>query len=383
MLAIVIGLSVFLAYGTTATVSRRIGAGDRAGALAGGLDGLALGLIIGLAAVLVLVPGAPVILAWYGGTPEVTALGVQYLRIVALGLPAQMLMLASTGVLRGLQDTRTPLRVVVTVNLLNIALNVVLVLGWGFGIQGAAAGTAISQWVGALIMAGLVLRGARREGVALRPHPTGVLAAARLGGWLVVRNGSLQAALALTTVTAASLGTVALAAHQVVAAVWALVAHGLDAFAIAAQAMVGLRLGGGHTAAARGVLRRVLAWGAGFGAVTGVLLVLVRTPLAGLFGTDGAVQDAAAAALLVVALAAPIGAVAFQFDGILIGAGDARFLAIAGLVTTAVYAPFVLAVMATDAGLTWLWAAYAGWLGCRSIALAWRTRGTAWMRTGA
>lgn len=378
-----IGLSVFLAYGTTATVSRRIGAGDRAGALAGGLDGLALGLIIGVAAAVVLIPAAPVVLSWYGGTPEVTAFGVQYLRIVALGLPAQMLMLASTGVLRGLQDTRTPLRVVVGINLLNIALNVMLVLGLGLGIQGAAAGTAVSQWVGASVMAGLVLRGAAREGIGLRPRPAGVLAAARLGGWLVLRNGSLQAALALTTVTAASLGTVALAAHQVVATVWALVAHGLDAFAIAAQAMVGLRLGGGDTAAARGVLRRVLAWGVGFGAVIGVALALTRTPLARLFGTDAAVQDAAAAALLVLALAAPLGAIAFQFDGILIGAGDARFLALAGIATTAVYAPFALVVMSTGAGLVWLWAAYAVWLAARSTALGWRTRGTTWMRTGA
>lgn len=383
VLGIVIGLSVFLAYGTTATVSRRLGAGDRSGALAGGLDGLALGLILGVAAALVLVPGAPVILGWYGGTPEVTELGAQYLRIVALGLPAQMLMLASTGVLRGLQDTRTPLRVVVTINLLNIALNLLLVLVLGLGVQGAAAGTAASQWVGALIMAGLVVRGARREGVPLRPNPAGVLDAARLGGWLVLRNGTLQAALALTTVTAASLGTVALAAHQVVAALWSLVTYGLDAFAIAAQALVGLRLGAGNREEARGVLARVLAWGVGFGVVIGIVLALARGPLSGLFGAEASVQDAAAAALLVLAVAAPIGAIAFQLDGILIGAGDARFLAIAGIVTTLVYAPFAFAVMATGAGLTWLWAAYAVWLVARCLALGARTRGTGWMRTGA
>ncbi|MFT3875279.1 MAG: MATE family efflux transporter [Propioniciclava sp.] len=383
VLGIVVGLSVFLAYGTTATVSRRLGAGDRAGALAGGLDGLVLGIILGALAAAVLVPGAPVILGWYGGAPDVTAFGAQYLRIVALGLPAQMLMLASTGVLRGLQDTRTPLRVVVTINLLNIAFNLVLVLGLGFGIEGAAAGTATSQWVGALIMAGLVLRGARREGVGLRPRPAGVLVAARMGGWLVLRNGTLQAALALTTVTAASLGTVALAAHQVVAAAWSLMTYGLDAFAIAAQALVGLRLGAGDRGAARGVLARVLAWGVGFGVVIGIVLALARVPVAGLFGTQTAVQEVAAAALLMLAAAAPIGAIAFQLDGILIGAGDARFLALAGVVTTLVYAPFALAVMATGAGLAWLWGAYTVWLFARGVALGVRTRGTGWMRTGA
>lgn len=383
VLGIVVGLSVFLAYGTTATVARRIGAGDRAGALAGGLDGIALGLGLGVLAAVVLVPFAPQILGWYGASPQVTGYGVAYLRIVALGLPAQLVILASTGVLRGLQDTRTPLRVVVTINLLNIALNVFLVLGLGWGIEGAAAGTAFAQWVGAAVLVGVVIRGARRAGVPLRPHPVGILGAARLGGWLVVRNASLQAALALTTVTAASLGTVALAGHQVVVTLWAVVCYALDAFAIAAQAMVGLRLGGGDVAGARGILRRVLAWGVGFGLVMGLALAAVRHPVTGLFGSDPAVQDAAASALLVLAILAPVGAIAFQLDGILIGAGDARFLALAGIATTGAYVPFALAVMHTGAGLAWLWAAYGVWLAARSAALGLRTRGEAWLRTGA
>lgn len=383
VLTLVVGLSVFLAYGTTATVSRRLGAGDRRGALAGGIDGMVLGVLIGLAVALVLVPAAPAVLGLFGAAPEPTALGASYLRVVAFGLPAQLLMLAATGVLRGLQDTRTPLRVVVTINLLNIALNVALVYGAGLGITGAALGTVVSQWVGASIMAGVVLRAARREGVGLRFAPGGVLAAARMGAWLVVRNATLQAALLLTTFTAASLGTASLAAHQVVATVWSTVTFALDAFAIAAQAMVGLRLGAGDESGARGVLGRVIAWGVGFGAVIGVLLVLARGPLAGAFTPDPAVQDAAGAALAVLAVLAPIGAIAYQLDGVLIGAGDARFLALAGVVTTAVYAPFALAVQVTGAGLVYLWIAYGVWLAARSVTLGLRTRSDGWLRLGA
>ena len=187
----------------------------------------------------------------------------------------------------------------------------------------------------------------------------------------------------LLQVAAASLGTTALAAHQVVNTLWHTVTYGVDAFAIAAQALVGLRLGAGDVRGARAVLGRVVAWGVGGGVVVGVLAVLLRGPLSGAFTPDPAVQDAAGAALLVLALIAPIGAVAFQLDGVLIGAGDARFLALAGIATTLAYAPFVGAVWATSAGLAWLWAAYGAWLAFRSVVLGLRTRSDRWLRLGA
>lgn len=379
VLGLLVGLSVFLAYGTTSVVSRRLGAGDRAGALAGGVDGIFLGVLLGAAYAVMLVPFAPAILGLYGAAPEVTALGATYLRIVALGLPAQLVILASTGVLRGLQDTRTPLRVVVTINVINVALNVTLVYGVGLGIAGAAIGTTASQWVGAALLAGAVIRGARREGVPLGFRPAGILHAAKLGGWLVIRNAALNLALLMTTFTATSLGTAALAAHQVINTLWTTVAFALDAFAIAAQALVGLRVGAGDAAGARGVLARVLAWGLGFSVVVGLLLVVLRGPLSTLFSPDPAVQALVQQTIIVLAVLAPVGAVAFQLDGVLIGAGDARFLAIAGVGATAAYAPFVATVWFTHAGLAWLWVAYGAWLIARSVLLGLRTRGTAWM----
>lgn len=379
VLGLLVGLSVFLAYGTTSVVSRRLGAGDRVGALSGGVDGIFLGVILGTLYAAVLVPLAPAILGLYGAAPDVTALGVIYLRIVACGLPAQLVILASTGVLRGLQDTRTPLRVVVTINVINVALNVILVYGVGLGIGGAALGTTVSQWVGAALLAGAVIGGARREGVALGFRPTGVLAAARLGGWLVIRNAALNLALLMTTFTATSLGTVALAAHQVINTLWTTVAFALDAFAIAAQALVGLRVGAGDAAGARSVLSRVMAWGVGFSLLVGGMLLVLRGPLSAAFSPDPDVQALVQQTIVVLAVLAPIGAVAFQLDGVLIGAGDARFLAWAGLAATAAYAPFVGTVWALQAGLPWLWAAYGAWLIARSVLLGLRTRGERWV----
>ena len=383
VLGVLVGLSIFLAYGSTATVARRLGAGDRRGALAGGLDGMVLGLLIGLALSLGLLLAGPAILALYGSTPEATGYATTYLQIVALGLPAQLVSLASTGVLRGLQDTRTPLWVAIGVNLANIALSLTLVYGFGLGIAGAAIGTVLAQSGGATVLGVTVLRGAAGHGVRFRPHLGGVLGAARSGGWLVLRAATLQAAITVTTFTAAGMGEASLAGHQVAYSLWQTMAYALDAFAIAAQALIGMRLGAGDVAGARRITGRVLAWGIGFGVVVGLALVLLRPVLIGVFSPDPGVRDVLMTTLVVLACVVPVGGVTFVLDGVLIGAGDARYLSMAGLLVTLVYTPLALAVRSTGAGLAWLWAAYGVWIAARALTLWLRARGTAWMRIGA
>lgn len=382
VVGVLVGLSIFLAYGTTATVSRRLGSGDRPGAIEGGIDGMALGALVGAVLAAALLVVAPGLLALYGSTAEATGHGVTYLRIVALGLPALLVMLAATGVLRGLQDTRTPLRVVVGINLLNIVLNLLFVYGFGWGIAGAAAGTALSQWLGAAVMGGVVLAGGRRLGVRPGLHPAGVLTAARAGGWLVVRSAVLQASITATTVAAAASGEVALAGHQVANTLWYTMVWALDAFAIAAQAMVGLRLGAGDVRGARTVLRRVLAWGVGSGVVVALTLLVARPALARAFTPDPAVHLVLDPTLVVLALVIPVGAVVFMLDGVLIGAGDARYLALANTIATAVHVPFVVAVVMSGGGLPSLWAAYGVWILARGVTLGVRARSDAWLVTG-
>ncbi|MDO5494351.1 MAG: MATE family efflux transporter [bacterium] len=383
VLGVVVGLCIFLAYGTTATVSRRLGAGDRAGAIQGGMDGMVLGAVVGVALALGLAALAGPVLSLYGATEAATAHATTYLRIVAAGVPAQLVILASTGVLRGLQDTRTPLYVVIGIATLNVALNILFVFGLSLGIGGAALGTAISQWIGAAILTAVVLRGGGREGVRLRFAPAGVLSQARLGGWLVLRSAALHAALVVTTYAAAGLGEASLAAHQAANSLWMVAVFAMDALAIAAQALVGLSLGGGDVASSRGILRRVLVWGVGFGAVLGLALVLASPVLPSAFSDDGAVHSVLRLTLPVLAVLLPVGAITYMYDGVLIGAGDARYLALAGIVSTVVYVPFALAVRGSGAGLPWLWAAYGVWLVARGITLWWRMRGEAWARTGA
>ena len=308
-----------------------------------------------------------------------------YLRIAFLGTTPLLVMLATTGVLRGLQDTRTPLVAAVVGNLLNIALNGLLVYGVGplpaLGLRGSALGSVLAQVLAAGFLLVIVSRGARAEGASLRPDLPGIRAAAHAAVALVIRTLTLRAALLVTTYGATHTGGDAdLAAHQLAMTVWTFLAFALDAIAIAAQALTGRSLGAGDVAGTRALTRRMVQWGAVSGVVTGLALAALSPVLGRAFTPDGAVLDLLVPVLLVAALGQPIAGVVFVLDGVLIGAGDGTYLAWAGIVVLAVYTP--LALLATT--LTGLWVAFSfGFMLVRAVLLVHRANGDAWLVTGA
>jgi putative MATE family efflux protein len=383
ILQTLIGVFVFLAYGTTSSVARRVGAGDRRAALAQGLDGIWLALGLGVVVSLVGLGLAAFLVGLFGPAPQAAPYAVTYLRISALGLPSMFVVLAATGVLRGLLDTRTPLAVAVAANLVNIGLNVLLVYGLGLGIAGSAWGTVLAQTGAAAALIGVVVRAARRHGAGLLPHLPGIRAAGRTGVPLVVRTLTLRAALLITTYVATAQGTVTIAAHQLAFTIWTFLTFALDALAIAAQAMTGRALGAGDLGGTHALTRRLMGWGVGSGVLFALGLVALRGPLAPLFTNDAQVQQMLVAVLVLVAVQQPVSGVVFVLDGVLIGAGDGRYLAWAGVVTLVCYAPLAYAVHRADGGLLWLWAAFGGFMLARLVTLVARERTTAWMVTGA
>ncbi|MFJ9693045.1 MATE family efflux transporter [Kitasatospora sp. NPDC101183] len=377
------GVFVFLAYATTAAVARRIGAGDRRGAVQQGVDGIWLALGLAVPVVLLTLLLAPWIASVLGASPTAAPYAVTYLRISSLGIPAMLLVLAATGVLRGLQDTRTPLVVAVAGFAANLGLNAGLVYGAGLGVAGSAWGTVLAQTGMAVVYLVVVVRGARREGASLRPVPTGIRASARAGGPLLVRTVSLRAVLMLATAVAARLGDDQVAAHQIAMTLFNFLAFALDAIAIAGQAIIGRLLGAGDVLGARGATRRMVEWGIGSGVLLGLLVVLTRPLYVPLFTPDPAVQGQLGTALLLLALTQPVAGLVFVLDGVLMGAGDGPYLARAALATLAVFAPIALAVPATGAGLAGLWWAMNLFMLVRAAFLTWRARGGRWLVTGA
>ncbi|KUG57064.1 MATE family efflux transporter [Serinicoccus chungangensis] len=382
-----VNIFVFLAYGTTAVVARRLGAGDQRGAVSAGIDGIWLALLLGAAGAVVTAVLAGPLVQLFGDGPEVSAEAVTYLRWSALGIPSMLVVLAATGVLRGLQDTRTPLVASVVGFSANALLSLLLVHGVGWGIAGAAIGTVLAQTGMALGLVLVVVRGAGRLGSSLTFHGAGVLRAARGGIPLLVRTVALRAALLVTTWSAAGLGDEQLAAHQVAMTVWSTLAFALDALAIAAQALTGKTLGAGDREGTRAATTLMVRWSIWFGVIlTGVILALHRVIPLG-FSQDLDVRSALGAALVVVALGQPIAGIAFILDGVLIGAGDTRWLAWAQTAATVAYLPMVLGVRLSGVdgttGLVWLWVAFTGFMTVRALLLWRRSRGETWMVVGA
>jgi putative MATE family efflux protein len=383
LLATAISLCVFLAYGTTASVARRVGAGDLRAAVAQGVDGLWLAAGLGVLLALVGLLAAEPLVAAFDPTTSTSGHALTYLRVSLPGLPAMLVVLAATGVLRGMQDTRTPLVVAAAGAVVNVVLNLVLVYGLDMGVAGSALGTVLAQLGMAAAFVAVVLRGARRHRAALRPDLPGIRAAATAGVPLVVRTATLRAALLLTTYVATAIGTAAVAAHQVAFTIWLFLALALDAVAIAGQAIVGRYLGAGDAAGARSATRRMVEWGVAAGVLLGLVVVILRALYVPFFTPDDDVRELLASVLVVAALFQPVCGVVFALDGVLIGAGDGRYLAWAGVITLATYVPLALLVLAADGGLVALWWAFNAFLLARLVTLIVRWRGDRWLVTGA
>ena len=374
----------FLAYSTTSAVARQVGAGDLRRAAELGVDGMWLALGIGLVLLVVGVSAAPWIVDVMGASARVHPYAVTYLRISSLGAPAYLVGLAATGYLRGMQDTRTTLVVAVAANVVNLVLEVVLVFGLDTGIAGSAWGTVLAQVGAATAYVLIVARAVRTTGASVWPRRDGIRTVAVIGGPLIVRTASLLAALLIATNLAARISDDAVAAHQIAFQINLFLALSLDAIAIAGQALVGKYLGAADAHRARVASRRMIEWGVAIGVGFAVVLAAARTGLVPLFTDDAGVQHLALQVLWIVALVQPLAAVVFVLDGILIGAGDQRYLAKAMLASTLLaFVPAITLVAVLDGGLLWLWAAIAWWILARGVTVGWRFAGTAWQVTGA
>jgi putative MATE family efflux protein len=342
-----------------------------------------LALVIGMGVTAVgLVLSGPLV-GWMGAEGAVRTNALVYLRISLLGVPAMLLVLAGAGYLRGLQDTRTPLLIAIGTAAANLVIEVALIYGLDQGIGASALATVLAQVGGAAVYIRRVGHAARRQGADLAPHPASLAALAGVGRDLLVRTAALRAALVVATAVAARLGSVDVAAHQIAFEIWSFLALGLDAIAIAGQAMVGRALGAGDGPGARDAGRRMIEWGVALGAVVGVLVAALRTVLPHLFTDDVEVLALASFLLVWVAALQPLNAVAFVLDGVLIGAGDMRFLAWAMIVAAAVFIPAALAVLALDAGIGWLWASLGLLMATRASTLLARFASGRWIILGA
>ena len=367
----------FLTYGTTAEVARLRGAGRPEDAARYALHALWLAVGLGIAVLVALQASAPLVLRAMGATGAITDPALAYLRIRALAAVPVLVVAVGHGAFRGLKDTRTPLAITVVANAVNAVLSFLLIYPAGLGIVGAAWGTVIAQLGAATAF--LALARPQLPTPDLRVDPSAMRAIVRISRDLFLRTASLLAALVVTTAVAARMGVTTVAAHQIARELWSTMTLVLDGFAIAGQALIGTALGAARPDVARSDARRLVWWGLGAGCLLGAAFLAAQAALPRVFTTDGAVLAEVSTVWLLVALIQPVGGVVFVLDGVLMGAGDFRFLlwstalaALGGLV------PLALAALALGTGLVGIWWGMAAMMGIRLAATVWRLRTGRW-----
>ena len=331
VLNLVAALFAAVGVGATAVIARHVGAGQLEAANRLARQALLLALGLGLAAAVVGVTLAEPILAIFGAEPAVAEAGAGWLRIVAPSFATLGVLLVGTASLRGGGDTRTPLLVMVVVNLVNIALSWSLTRGlWGLpplGVQGTAIGTASGQLAGGLAVVFLLARGrgALRLGWRLpRPDLADLKRILNIGLPAGAEQMLLQVALLNLAIVIARLGTAAYAAHQIglrIAAISFLPGWG---FGVAATTLAGQELGANRPDRARQATHT--SFFLALAVMTGLAVVLFagNAFILRLFTNDSEVIAAGRIVITTSAFIQPLMAASFVFAGALRGAGDTR-----------------------------------------------------------
>jgi putative MATE family efflux protein len=368
----------FLTYGTTARVARLHGAGQDRAAAAVGSQALWLALAIGLVLAVVLAALAGPAVALMGGRGDVAAGAEGYLRISALGAPCFMLASAGQGFLRGMSDLRTPLAILVAAHAANVVLELLFVYGFGWGLTGSAWGTVIAQ-----LGMGLAFLAVQRRAGLERPDPAAMRPLMRVGSEIAVRTSALLGSFLVASAVLARVGSASLAAHQIAFQLWVFLALVLDALAVAAQVLVGRALGADAPGDAWAAARRVIVWSVVVGAVFAVALAALADVVPRLFTGDPVVRERAHEIWWIFAGTMPLNGAVFALDGILIGAGDTRFLMWGMLSAAAVYVPVALLALHEGWGIRGVWCGLAALILVRLLTCGARFAGGRWALTGA
>ena len=369
----------FLQYGTTAQVGRASGAGEERMANRLGAQALWLSLGFGAALAVLVIAFAPGIVELMGGEGDTADYAVTYMRIAALGLPFAFLALGGQGYLRGIADLRTPLVIVIAANVANLILELLFVYGFGWGIEGSAWGTVIAQaGMGAAFVV-VLLRAASGDS---RPSRRLMRRLLVIGRHIFVRTAALMSAFILAGAVIARFGDASLAAHQVAFQLWLFLALLLDAIAIAGQVLVGRGLGAGESDRAYAASVRMIWLSVSAGVVFAGVMLALEGVLPWAFTSDESVVERVQAIWFLFALMQPLNGAVFALDGILIGAGDGRFLMWSMVVAFAASAAVALAAFVLDWGIVGVWAALVILICVRLALMSWRFAGRRWLVTG-
>jgi len=362
----------FLRMGTTGLTAQAYGAGDFDEVRATLARALLIGLAIGIAVLVLQIPVALAAFAMIEASAEVEELARAYFSIRVFGAPAALCGYAFLGWFLGVQNARATLYMQLCMNGLNIVLDLLFVLGFGWGVEGVALATVISEfaglalaiWISARMLPGL---GGRfvRELITSRAMLRRTLVFNRD---VFIRTICLVFAFAYFTAQGAKMGDVMLAANAVLLNFQIFMAHGLDGLANAAQALAGGAVGARDRDSFRASVRVSTLWAViialGFCvvfAVTGGAIINLLTGIA-------EIREVAGEYLLWAIVSPAVSIWAFQLDGIFLGATQGRVMRNAMIVSLGAYVALCWAFIPLW-GNHGLWFALIGFMAMRGATL--------------
>lgn len=377
ILLTVVSMTASLEYGVTPDVAFAHGAGRSEEARDVATAALRLAVMIGVPMGAVVAAAAHPLVWLLGGRGDVLGYAVTYLRISCVGLPFVLVTYVGHGVMRGVNDLRKPLQIVLIANVVNVIFEIIAVYVLDLGVAGSAWSTVIVQTAAAMMFL-RVLRPHRGGG---KPSSERMRKLLRSGRHFAVRSIAMFAVWNIATAVAARVDTPTLAAHQVLIQLFTFLALMLDALAIPAQSLVAGALGRHDTDEALRVGRtsnRLSLWCA---VLLAVALAALSPVLPHVFSADSAVHSRLTAGLLILAVMQFPGAIAFAFDGALIGAHDERWLARQAVINLSGFAPLALATLLyPELGLAGLWGAQLSWMVLRAVVNWRRWESRPWLR---
>ncbi|MDH5621783.1 MAG: MATE family efflux transporter [Gammaproteobacteria bacterium] len=318
----------FLRMGTTGIAAQSFGADDNDGLRASLGQALIVGLIIALTLIAVHVPLGRMAIQLLGGDADTQAFAAEYFSIRIWSAPGTLANFALVGWFIGLQNARVPLLIFLTINLTNIALDLLFVIVFGMKVEGVALASVIAEYSGFAVGASFAIAALRkREGhwpLARLTHVSEYAAFFSVNANLFVRTMALMFTLSFVTAQSARLGGLVLAANAVLLNFQHLTSFGLDGLAHAAEALVGKAVGQKRRDALEHAVKLTLKWSLIF-AIGFTMLYLLAGPLIIAILTDLPDVRATAIHYLPWMIVSPLVSVwCFLYDGVYVGATRAR-----------------------------------------------------------
>lgn len=398
-----IGLIVAaLGVGSTALISRAIGKRRLATASAALGQTVSLGVGLGIGVAIFVALMSPVVARLLNLSPAATDAFLTFMLINTLGVPMSSLLYGLIACVRGAGDSRTPLMAMMLVNVINIGVSWTLALGLELGVTGIATGTVVAEFVGALFMLGVVLRGVggmRLRSRRLRPHRATIARLARVGWPNFLETLGMWAGNFLVILMVGGLGAGMLGAHIVAIRIEALSFLPGFAMGTAAATLVGQYLGAGSPALARTAVYRCTLVAVGFMTIGTAIFVTMPRRLVELLSSQPEHLAAAPAAIFIAGCVQIPFAIALVLRSAIRGAGDVKAaMWITWVTTYAVRLPLAYLLSGVDLhlpqwlggeiqnpsglapSLAGLWLALCLELCVRCAVFAWRFFHGAWTR---